>query len=321
MAAGYVHSEPFDSGYLPVGSIHQLYYEQYGLKTGLPVVFLHGGPGGKAGFSNTKFFNPKVYRVVLFDQRGAGRSRPRAETAENTAQLLVSDIETLREHLAISKWHMVFGGSWGATLGLLYAQTHPERVGSLVLRGVWTAREQELEGHRGNSSVPGRVYPDMRERFVNFIPEGERHDLIAAYYKRLTSDNPEVVSAAAREWNRWDLSLGSLRLDPKVYDALEDEEWCLAHAKLEAHYVFNHCFMEEGHLLDKKNIEKMKHIPGAIVQGRYDLVTPPQTAWDLHKAWPNSILHWIPDAGHSVWEPGTFAKLVEVCDDFANIHK
>ncbi len=174
----------------------------------------------------------------------------------------MADIESLREHLAIPKWRMVFGGSWGTTLGLLYAQTHPDRVGSLVLRGIWTAREEELASHRGVPGVSGKIYPEMREKFVNFIPEDERHDIVAAYYRRLTSDDPEVVFTAAREWNRWDLSLGSLRIDPAVYDTLDDKEWCLAHARLEAHYVFHHCFLEEGQLLDEKNIAKMKHIPG-----------------------------------------------------------
>ncbi|KAI1253672.1 hypothetical protein MGN70_004064 [Eutypa lata] len=316
MATGYTHNGPFDSGYLPVGSIHQLFYEQYGRKDGLPVIFLHGGPGGEASFPNTKFFNPELYRVVLFDQRGAGRSRPLAEIEENTSQHLVSDIETLREHLVISKWHMIFGGSWGTTLGLLYAQTYPERVGSLVLRGVWTAREEET-AYRG--STVGKLYPDNYEKFANFIPEDERHDVVAAYYKRLLSDDPDVVYAAAREWNRWDLSLGSLNVDPAVYAKLDDKDWCLSHARVEAHYTFHRCFLEEGQLLAEKNMAKIKHIPGVIVQGRHDLVTPPKTALDLHQAWPNSVLHWIPDAGHSVWEPGTFDKLVEVCDELSGL--
>lgn len=196
---------------------------------------------------------------MLFDQRGAGRSRPLAEIEENTSQHLVSDIETLREHLVISKWHMIFGGSWGTTLGLLYAQTYPERVGSLVLRGVWTAREEET-AYRG--STVGKLYPDNYEKFANFIPEDERHDVVAAYYKRLLSDDPDVVYAAAREWNRWDLSLGSLKVDPAVYAKLDDKDWCLSHARVEAHYTFHRCFLEEGQLLAEKNMGKIKHIPG-----------------------------------------------------------
>lgn len=206
---------------------------------------------------------------MLFDQRGAGRSRPLAEVAENTTQHLVSDIETLRERFAIPKWHMVFGGSWGTTLGLLYAQTHPERVGSIVLRGVLTGREKEFDSHQGLNSVSGMLYPDKRERFRNFIPEDERGDIGAAYYKRLVSDDPDVVYTAAREWNRWDLSLGSVKVDPADFEKLEDKDWCITHARLEAHYFVNRIFLEEGHLLKEENMAKIQHIPGNDSMGKY----------------------------------------------------
>lgn len=230
------------------------------------MVFLHGGPGGSgSNQANTKFFDPAVYRVVLFDQRGSGNSRPRNELRENTTQHLVQDIEKLREHLAVSKWHLVFGGSWGTTLGLLYAQTHPERVGSLVLRGVFTARKTELAHTRSGRLGAARFFPEMYDKFVGFLPEDERRDPISAYYKRLTGDNPEIVTAAAREWNRWDLTIGNyLKPDPSAYDLLEDPECCLTYALMESHYFVHGAWLEDGHLLASANVQKLENIPGKL---------------------------------------------------------
>lgn len=316
--AAHSHGPAYNSGHLQVGSIHEIYYEEYGKQDGLPVIYLHGGPGGSTSPANAEFFDPAVYRVVLMDQRGVGKSRPRNELRENTTQHLSDDVERLRAHLGIEKWHMVFGGSWGSTLGLFYAQAHPEKVGSLVLRGVFTARRSELlvEG----APVARLFFPQEWEAFMNYLPADERGDFITAYYKRITSDDKEVAQAAAREWSRWDLGSGTLRPDPWVAQMLDQPDWCLTHSLLESHYLFqNSAWLEDGQLLAPANMEKIKHIPGAIVQGRYDMCCPPKTAWELHKAWPKSSLHWIVDAGHSATEPGTKAKLIEVCDELAKL--
>ncbi|KAI1150059.1 proline iminopeptidase [Nemania diffusa] len=317
---GYQHEPAYDSGHLKVDDIHEIYYEQYGKKDGLPVIFLHGGPGGNTSPANAKFFDPAVYRVVLLDQRGVGKSRPRNELRANTTQHLCADIERLRAHLGVARWHLVFGGSWGSTLGLFYAQAHPERVSSLVLRGVFTVRRSELVVAGSTVPAASLFYPQEWERFLGFLPEEERADPIPAYYARITSGDRGTARAAAREWNRWDLAGGTLRPDAEGLAMLDDEGWCLTHALFEAHYLFmNGGFMEDGELLRPANMEKIKDIPGAIVQGRYDMVCPPTTAWAVHKAWPKSSLHWIDDAGHSANEPGTTAKLIQVCDELAKL--
>ncbi|OKL60560.1 hypothetical protein UA08_04410 [Talaromyces atroroseus] len=347
----YAHQPAFDRGYLAVGPIHKLHYEQYGKEDGKPVIFLHGGPGGSTSSSNAKYFNPDLYRVVLFDQRGAGRSLPSCELRENTTHHLLNDIESLRSHLKIAKWHLVFGGSWGSTLALLYAQQYPERVGSLVLRGIFTVRKSECEWARGKDGA-ARMYPEAYQRFVDFLPESERQNPAESYSKYIlcTSSDPdkqEARLAAAREWNRWELTIGALTHAPSVFEKLKDEQWVLGHATLEALYEANGAWLEEGQILKKENIDAMRHIPGilptlyyyccsrsylgrelmmggglaiaTIVQGRYDLVCPPQNAWDLHTAWPESRLIWIADAGHSATEPGTQNALIEVCDEYAGL--
>lgn len=352
---GYNHDDPYDSGFLPVSDIHKIHYEQYGKQDGQPVVFLHGGPGGSTSKASTIFFDPAVYRVVLFDQRGAGKSLPAAELRENTSQHLVSDIEALRKHLGIGKWHMVFGGSWGSTLALLYAETHPEAVGSLVVRGIFTVRKSEIAWTRTASSA-GALYPEAHDELMNFLPAEERANPWEAYHKRLTSDDLDTRVSASRAWNKWELSISQLVPDADVYEALKDDTWSLQHARMEVHYESNGAFMEEGQLLKPENIAKIKHIPctppqgrscelnvltsgkGSIIQGRYDIVCPPRTAYDLHKALPDSKLYMIPDAGHSAkvgrypslqiqsscWlillqEPGTKRKLIEVCDEYRSL--
>ncbi|KAI0404000.1 proline iminopeptidase [Xylaria palmicola] len=316
--AGHDHEAAYDTAHLKVDSIHEIYYEQYGKKDGLPVIFLHGGPGGGTNPSNARFFNPAAYRVVLMDQRGVGESRPKNELRENTTQHLSDDIERLREHLGIARWHMVFGGSWGSTLGLFYAQAHPDRVGSLVLRGVFTARKSELTV--GGVPPAALFYPQEWETFLALLDEGERQDPYPAYYARITSSDPDVSVPAAREWNRWDRSAGTLRPDPSALSNIDDPEWSLTYALFESHYLFqNGAWLEDGQLLFPANMEKIKDIPGAIVQGRYDILCPPKTAWEVHKAWPKSSLYWIDDAGHSATEPGTYAKLVQVCDELAKL--
>lgn len=257
---GYAHDEPYDSGFLSVSDIHRIHYEQYGNPDGKPVVFLHGGPGGSTSKSSTVFFDPAFYRVVLFDQRGAGKSLPAAELRENTSQHLVSDIESLRKHLSIDRWLMVFGGSWGSTLALLYAQTHPEAVGSLVLRGIFTVRKSEVEWTR-TAGGAGTLFPEAHEEFLGFLPEEERKDPWPSYYKRLTSEDLETRLSASRAWNKWELSISQLVPDADVHEKLSDDIWCLQHARMEAHYENNGAFLEEGQLLKPENIEKIKHIP------------------------------------------------------------
>lgn len=224
------------------------------------VVFLHGGPGGKTGIANTRFFDPSKYRVVVFDQRGCGRSQPRNEIRNNTSQHLVNDIEMLREHLGVKHWHMVFGGSWGSCLSLLYTQTHPDRVKSVVIRGVHTARRLEYAHSRRTPYGAAKFYPEMYDQFIGFIPAAERDDVIAAYYKRLTSNDPALIAAAAREWNRWDLTLNALRRPEGLYSELDDADSCLTHALMESHYFSHGAFIEDGQILS--NMNRMKEIPG-----------------------------------------------------------
>ncbi|KAF1851592.1 Het-C-domain-containing protein [Cucurbitaria berberidis CBS 394.84] len=314
----YQHDDAWDKNWLRVDDIHELFYQQYGKKDGKTVIFLHGGPGGQCTKPNTVFFNPEQYRVVLLDQRGSGESRPHANTTNNTTWHLVSDIEVLRKHLQIKKWHLVFGGSWGSTLALAYAQTHPESVGSLVLRGIFAVRELELKW----TLVPGGVamlYPDKWDEFIEFLPEEERADHIASYHKRLMSDDTSISYPAAEAWNRWEVSISCLYPNTEGLKKLEDLKWLLAHARMESHYFNNKAWLEEGQLLKKENIDKIRHIPATLVQGRYDVVCPPVTAWALHKAWPESKLHFIPDAGHAATEPGTKKKLIETCDEYASL--
>ncbi|PCG91455.1 Proline iminopeptidase [Penicillium occitanis (nom. inval.)] len=302
ISSPHTHSSAFDEGFLEVSLIHKLHYEQYGKVDGKPVVFLHGGPGGSTSFSNTIYFNPNVYRVVLFDQRGAGRSTPSAEIQENTTQDLINDIESIRIHLKITKWHLVFGGSWGSTLALLYAQAHPHMVGSLVLRGICTCRKLEREWSRGSAGA-ARIYPDAYEEFVNFLSEEERQDPFKGYYKYLLSSDVETRLAAARKWNTWDITIGSLIPDEKSFEKINDDQWSLSHALLEAHYFANEGWIEDGQILRKENIDKIRHIPTTLIQGR---------------AWAETKLIWVAAAGHSVKEPGIEKALIEVCDEYAN---
>lgn len=256
--------------------------------------------------------------MILLDQRGCGQSRPNANTTNNTTWHLVADIEALRKHLHIAKWHMVFGGSWGSTLALAYAETHPESVGSLVLRGVFTVRDLELKWSNceGGASM---LFPDKWDDYVGFLPEEERADHIANYHKRLMSSDPAVSHPAARAWNTWEISISTLYPDATAFQKLQEPEYLLAHARIEIHYFTNKAWMEDGQLLKSENVDRIRHIPTTIVQGRYDVVCPPITAWQLHKQWPESKLHFVDDAGHGVMEPGTKKKLIETCDEYAKL--
>lgn len=304
--------EPYDAGMFPVSGIHTLYYEQCGNPNGTPVVFLHGGPGGGISPDHRRYFDPKAYRIVLFDQRGSGQSTPYASLEENTTWDLVADIERLREKLGIDRW-VVFGGSWGSTLALAYAETHPDRVRALVLRGIFMCRKTEIDWfyQKGVNAV----FPDYWEPYYTLIPEDERHDLLTAYYRRLTSDDEAVRNAAAEAWSVWEGAAS--KLFPSEDLMADFSERALAIARIECHYFVNNIFMEnESQLLD--NVDRIRHIPTVIVQGRYDMVCPMMTAWELHKAFPEADLRVIPDAGHSASEPGTVDGLVDATDRFRN---
>jgi len=304
--------EPYNSAHLKVSDIHDIYYEQCGNPNGKPVVFLHGGPGGGIVPEYRQFHDPSAYRIVLFDQRGSGKSTPHASLEENTTWDLVADIEKLREHLGIEKWQ-AFGGSWGSTLGLAYAETHPSRVTELVLRGIFLCRPGEIQWFYQEGT--SWTFPDVWEEYVKVIPENERGDMIGAYYRRLTDDNQEEKIAAARAWSIWEGSTSKLFFDHESIEKFSDPHFALAFARIECHYFMNNCFFPtDNYLLE--NVAKIRNIPGVIVQGRYDVVCPMRSAWDLHRAWPEAELHITPDAGHSIMEPGNLSALVEATDRF-----
>lgn len=305
--------EPTTQGYLGVSDDHDLYYEVSGNPDGKPVVFLHGGPGGGCGEKPRRFFDPEKYRIVLFDQRGCGHSRPHACLKDNTTWDLVADIERLREHLNIDTWQ-VFGGSWGSTLSLAYAQSHPERVTELVLRGIFMLRRRELEWFYQHGC--SELFPDAWEAYLKPIPEVERADMLSAYYRRLTSDDADVRLAAAQAWSVWEGSTSFMTPDPDFIDSTAQDEFALAFARIECHYFVNGGFMQQDDQF-LANIDRIRHIPAVIVQGRYDVVCPMRSAWDLHRAWPEADFKVVGDAGHSAFEPGITHALIEATDRFA----
>lgn len=300
--------EPWDRQMLEVGDGHSIYVEQCGARDGIPIVVFHGGPGGGCSPAMRRFFNPQRYRIILFDQRGCGRSRPHASVTHNTTWHLIEDIELIRTTLEIGRW-IVFGGSWGATLALIYAQTHPGRVAWLVLRGVFLATEREFDWFYGGGA--GQFWPDLWARFVEPIPEDEHGDLIDAYHHRLFSGNRADELKHARVWAAWENALASIENDGAMIDSPAD--YALAFARLENHYFQNRAFLnDEQQIL--ANMGRIAHIPGTIVQGRHDMICPPQSAWALHQAWPTSEFRMIPRAGHAVSEPGIAAELVRTTD-------
>ncbi|WOK91489.1 proline iminopeptidase [Canna indica] len=311
----YPHIEPFNTGFLKVSNIHTLYWEQSGNPNGNPVVVLHGGPGAGTSASLRRFFDPEFYRIVMFDQRGAGKSMPHACLEENTTWDLVNDIEKLREHLGIPEWQ-VFGGSWGSTLALAYSQSHPDKVTGLVLRGIFLLRKKELDWfYEGGAAT---IFPDVWEPFRDFIPENERDNFILAYHKRLNSDDIDVQSRAAKIWTTWEMMTAHLLQNQENMKKGEDSKFSLAFARIENHYFINKGFLpSSSHLLD--NVDKIRHIRTVIVQGRYDVCCPMMSAWDLHKAWPEAEFNVIPDAGHSANERGIAAALVAANEKFKDI--
>src|SRR5688572_6792490 len=304
----YAPIEPYDSGHISVSDVHQLYYEQCGNPNGKPVVFLHGGPGAGLTPEYRRFFDPEVYRIILFDQRGAGRSIPHASLEDNTTWHLVGDIEHIRKHFGIEQW-LVFGGSWGSTLSLAYAETHPGRVRALVLRGIFLGRQNETHWLYEDGQGASAIFPDRWETFVRVIPESERGDMVGSYYRRLTSDDASVRLEAAREWSLWEASALKLIPDQKLIDEFTEPDTAIAVARIECHYFMNDCFLETDDYLIE-NVGRIRHIPSVIVHGRYDIICPLRNAWDLHRAWPEATLEIIPDAGHSVLEPGITDALV-----------
>ncbi|HEV2761972.1 MAG TPA: prolyl aminopeptidase [Pyrinomonadaceae bacterium] len=307
--------EPYETGRLQVSPVHNLYYEQSGNPDGLPVVFLHGGPGGGTSPDYRRFFDPEAYRVVLFDQRGSGQSTPHASLEENTTWHLVEDIEKIREHLGIETW-VVFGGSWGSTLALAYAETHPERARALVLRGIFLCRPKEIRWFYQEGAHA--IFPDVWEQYLNVIPEEERGDMVSAYYKRLTSEDEAVRVEAARAWSIWEGSTSKLFFDPAFVEHYADPTFALAFARIECHYFTNNAFFETDNYLIE-NVDKIRGVPAVIVQGRYDVVCPMMSAWELHRAWPEAELKVTPDAGHSALEPGNVGALVEATDRFRSL--
>ncbi len=304
--------EPYEDGKLAVSPLHTLHYEVCGTPTGSPAVFLHGGPGGGTMSNHRRFFDPAAYRIVLFDQRGAEKSTPHAALEENTTWHLVDDIEQLRAHLGIERW-VVFGGSWGSTLALAYAETHPERVRALVLRGIFLCRPKEIRWFYQEGA--SAIFPDRFEEYLAPIPEAERGDLLHAYYRRLTGEDEAVRLAAARAWSVWEGSTLRLVPDPMVIAEFEDPHKALALARIECHYFVNNTFFATDNWL-LEHVGAIRRIPGVIVQGRYDVVCPAMSAWELHNAWPEADFVVVPDAGHHALEPGIVDALVSATDRF-----
>jgi len=308
----YPEIEPFDRGTLRVSPVHTIYYEQSGNPRGKPVVFVHGGPGGGTDPKQRRFFDPSAYRIVLFDQRGCGKSTPHASLEDNTTWSLVADMEQLREHLHIAKWQ-VFGGSWGSTLALAYAEKHPECVSELILRGIFLLRKQEIDWfYQRGASV---MFPDAWEDYVEPIPPAERGDLLRAYYKRLVGDDEAARVRCAKAWSVWEARTSFMRESAELVAKNEQSDYALAFARIEAHYFVNRGFFEkETQLLD--DVARIRNIPGVIVQGRYDVVCPMESAWALHRAWPEADLRIVPDAGHAALEEGTLHELIVAADKF-----
>ena len=307
---------PYKTHQINVDEPHVLYVEENGNPDGIPVIFIHGGPGAGCEAYHRRFFDPNVYRIILFDQRGSGRSTPHAELEGNNTQALVADMEVIRENLNINRW-VLFGGSWGSTLSLVYAETHVDRVMGLIVRGIFLTRQQEIDWFYQEGA--SRIFPDYWQDFIAPIPEGERDHLLKAYYKRLTGENEIAQMQAAKAWSIWEGRTATLRSNKNVIDHFGSAHTALSLARIECHYFMNDSFLEDNQILN--NADKLQNIPGMIVQGRYDLICPLESAWELHQAWPKAELKIIADAGHSATEPGTVDALVCATDEMANILK
>lgn len=309
----YPEIDPVLSGFLDTGDGHSLYWEVSGNVRGLPVVFVHGGPGAGAKPVHRRFFDPETYCIVVFDQRGAGRSKPLGSTEGNTTQNLVADMEHLREHLRIDRW-IVFGGSWGSTLGLAYAESHPERVIGLILRGIFLCRPSEIQWFLYGMR---EIFPENWRAFAGFLPEAERGDLLRNYHRRLIDPDPAIHMPAARSWSTYEGSCSTLLPSPAVVQGFADDVTALGLARIEAHYFVNDSFLRPNQLIE--DVGRIRHIPTVIVQGRYDMVCPIRSAHDLHQAWPEATYQIVPDAGHNAFEPGVRAALVAAGEKFKKL--
>jgi proline iminopeptidase len=301
---------------LAVDDTHILYVEECGSPNGIPVIFLHGGPGAGCEPFHRRFFNPRSYRIVLFDQRGCGRSTPHAELEGNTTQTLVADMELIRQHLGIERW-VIFGGSWGSTLALIYAQTYPERVLHLILRGIFLCRPRDIYWFYQDGA--SQVLPDYWQDFLAPIAEQERDDLVSAYYRLLTGSNEIARMSAAKAWSIWEGRAATLQPRQNVLAHFSEPRTALSLARIECHYFNNSSFLMEDQI--RKNADYLQNVPGVIVHGRYDIVCPVEQAWLLHQAWPRSELHIVPDAGHSAAEPGIVEKLIQATNQFAENYR
>jgi proline iminopeptidase len=315
MAQPYPPIEPYNTFRMRVGTLHEIYVEESGNPSGTPVVFVHGGPGGGTEPWHRQFFDPRRYRIVLFDQRGCGRSTPHAELRENTTWDLVADMEAIRAKLSIERW-VVFGGSWGSTLALAYAETRPERVRGLILRGIFLLRPEEI--HWFYQEGASWLFPDAWEHYLAAIPVEEHGDLVQAYHRRLVSEDAFVRRAAARAWSIWEGATSKLLPSEDMIERYGGDAFADAFARIECHYFVNNGFFRNPNQL-LEDVHKICHIPGIIVQGRYDVVCPMKSAWDLHRAWPEAELLVVSDAGHAASESGTLARLVDAADRFARL--
>ncbi len=305
--------EPFNAGRLALDRIHTMYWEESGNPHGVPVVFLHGGPGAGSAPNHRRFFDPAPYRIVIYDQRGAGRATPLREVREKTTPLLIADIERLRQHLGIEQW-LVFGGSWGSTLALAYGEAHPARCLGFVLRGIFLCRPSEIDWFLYGLRT---IFPEAWETFTALIPEGERGDLLTAYHQRLVAADPAVHMPAARAWSRYEGSCSTLLPSADTVAYFSSDGVALGLARMEAHYFMHDIFLPQNALLD--NVGCLRDKPAAIVQGRYDAVCPAVSAYDLHCAWPEAEYIVVPAAGHAAWEPGICAELVAACERFKSL--
>lgn len=305
--------EPYETGFLDVPGGHTLYWEESGNPQGQPILFVHGGPGGGTSPFQRSFFNPEVYRIILFDQRGCGKSLPFSKLENNTTWDLVDDIERLREHRKIQKW-IVFGGSWGSTLSLTYAIKHPEKVQALIVRGIFLCRPKEI--HWYYQFGAHHIYPDLWENYIEPIPVGERGNMVQAFYKRLTSHDPKIRARAARAWSGWEGGTSKLKFDPELLAEFTEDERADALARIECHFFLNNSFFKTDNWI-LENVHVIRHIPCTIVQGRYDMPCPMEGAWELHKAWPEAKFEVIFDAGHASTEPGILDALIRATDFFS----
>jgi proline iminopeptidase len=298
---------------LAVDDLHTLYVEESGNPKGIPVLFLHGGPGAGTNSDHRRFFDPSRYRIILFDQRGAGHSTPHAELQNNNTQTLVSDMEAIRQHLNIERW-MLFGGSWGSTLALVYAETHPKRVLHMILRGIFLCRPRDIDWFY-TEGYASRIFPDAWEAFVNHLSPKEQENILASYYKRLTGPDELVKMAAAKSWSLWEGTCSTLQPNPSVVNHFTEHHVAMSLARIETHFFMNSTFLKPDQII--QNAQQLENIPGILVHGRYDMVCPLENAYDLHKVWPKSRLEIIRDAGHSAYEPGITHALISATNEVA----